>query len=137
MSCRRWQWHRTGSSWSPVRTVPVAPVWGDLGFFPKGRGSKATTTTIREQCPRPHHKGATGRVRTENQQFPVLCHCQLGQDIPHSTHRSSLRSSTSLKNQNYILFINIFNLERVQRRRRTKMFQTQLLLHDPRNPHKA
>ena len=32
--------------------------------------------------PRSHHKGATGRFRTGNQQLPVLCHCQLGQDIP-------------------------------------------------------
>ena len=32
--------------------------------------------------PRSHHKGATGRVRTGNQLHPVLCHCQLGQDIP-------------------------------------------------------
>ena len=32
--------------------------------------------------PRSHHKGATSRVRTGNQRLPVLCHCQLGQDIP-------------------------------------------------------
>ena len=34
--------------------------------------------------PRSHHKGATGRVRTGDQRLPVLCHCQLGQDIPSS-----------------------------------------------------
>ena len=34
------------------------------------------------QCPRSHHKGATGRVRTGDQLYPVLCHCHLGQDIP-------------------------------------------------------
>ena len=28
------------------------------------------------------HKGATGRVRTGDQWYPALCHCQLGQDIP-------------------------------------------------------
>ena len=35
--------------------------------------------------PRSHHKGATGRVtvRTVDQLLPVLCHCQLGQDIPN------------------------------------------------------
>ena len=27
MSCPSWQWHRTGSRWSPVRTLPVAPLW--------------------------------------------------------------------------------------------------------------
>ena len=25
------QWHRTGYSWSPVRTLPMAPLWCDLG----------------------------------------------------------------------------------------------------------
>ena len=40
--------------------------------------------------PRSHHKGATGRVRTGNQRLPVLCHCQLGQDIPDTeTERNS------------------------------------------------
>ena len=34
--------------------------------------------------PRSHHKGATGRVRTGDQRLPILCHCQLGQDIIHS-----------------------------------------------------
>ena len=34
--------------------------------------------------PRPHHKGAAGRVQTGDQLLPVLCHCQLGQDIPFS-----------------------------------------------------
>ena len=41
MSCPSWQWHRTGSRWSPVRTLPVAPLWCDLGFFPNSRGNKA------------------------------------------------------------------------------------------------
>ena len=29
------------TSWSPVRTLPVAPLWCDLGFVPNGRGNKA------------------------------------------------------------------------------------------------
>ena len=33
--------------------------------------------------PRSHHKGATSRVQTGNQLLPVLCPCQLGQDIPN------------------------------------------------------
>ena len=41
MSCQSWQWHRTGSRWSPVRTLPVAPLWCDLGFVPNSRGNKA------------------------------------------------------------------------------------------------
>ena len=35
MSCPSWQWHWqrtwTGYRWSPVRTLPVAPLWCDLG----------------------------------------------------------------------------------------------------------
>ena len=34
MSCPSWQWHRIGSRWSPVRSLPVAPLWCDLVFFP-------------------------------------------------------------------------------------------------------
>ena len=41
MSCPSWQWHRIGSSWSPVRTLPVAPLWCDLGFVQNSRGNKA------------------------------------------------------------------------------------------------
>ena len=40
MSCPSWQWHRTGSRWPPVRTLPVAPLWCDLGFVPNSRGNK-------------------------------------------------------------------------------------------------
>ena len=31
----------TGSRWSPVRTLLVAPLWCDLGFVPNSRGNKA------------------------------------------------------------------------------------------------
>ena len=41
MSCPSWEWHRIGSRWSPVRTLPVAPLWCDLGFVPNSRGNKA------------------------------------------------------------------------------------------------
>ena len=40
------------------------------------------TTTVRDQSPRAHHKGATGRVRTGDQRYPALCHCQLEHDVP-------------------------------------------------------
>ena len=51
----------------------------------KGGGSpQLIITTVREQNPRSNHKGATGRVQTCDQLYPVLCHCQLGQDIPIS-----------------------------------------------------
>ena len=35
------EWHRTGSRWFQVRTLPVAPLWCDLGFVPNSRGNKA------------------------------------------------------------------------------------------------
>ena len=38
------------------------------------------TTTVREQRSRSHLKGTTCGVRTGDQLYPVLCHCQLGQD---------------------------------------------------------
>ena len=41
MSCPSWQWHRTGSSWSPVQTLPVVPLWCDLGIFQNSRGNEA------------------------------------------------------------------------------------------------
>ena len=44
-----WQWHRTGSSWFPVRTLPVAPLWCDLGFVPNSRGNKAAAN-LRPSC---------------------------------------------------------------------------------------
>ena len=51
--------YRTGSCWSPVRTLPVVPLWCDLGFIPNSRGNKAavnlrptTTQAVREQRPR-------------------------------------------------------------------------------------
>ena len=45
MSCPSWQWHRTGSSWSPVRTLPVAPLWCDLGFVPNSLGNSEVDQT--------------------------------------------------------------------------------------------
>ena len=38
-SCPSWQWHGTGSSWSPVRTLPVAPFV--LAFVPNSCSNKA------------------------------------------------------------------------------------------------
>ena len=40
MSCPSGQWHRTGSSWSPVWTLPVAPLCCDLGFVQNSCGNK-------------------------------------------------------------------------------------------------
>ena len=41
MSCPSWQWHRTWSHWFPVPTLPVAPLYSDLGFIQNSCGNKA------------------------------------------------------------------------------------------------
>ena len=46
--CPSWQWHRTGSQF-PVQTLPVAPLWCDLGFFQNRRGNKAAAN-LRPTC---------------------------------------------------------------------------------------
>ena len=53
-----------------------------LSFLIGRRFAAALLPRLFGTNPRSHHKGATGRVRTGNQRLPVLCHCQLGQDIP-------------------------------------------------------
>ena len=53
-------------------------------FFFLRRFAAALLPRLFGTNPRLHHKGATGRVRTGYQRLPVLCHCQLGQDIAHS-----------------------------------------------------
>ena len=41
MTCPGWQWHKIGYRWSPVRALPVVPLWCDLGFFTNSRDNKA------------------------------------------------------------------------------------------------
>ena len=61
-----------------------------MRFEPALCGSTIASSTFLEQYPRSHCKGATdanatsgkGRVRTGDRRHPVLCLCQLGQDIP-------------------------------------------------------
>ena len=50
------QWHRTGSRWSPFRTLPVAPLWSDLGFFPNSRGNKAAANRRPMTAPTCHRR---------------------------------------------------------------------------------
>ena len=42
--------------------------------------------------PRSHHKGATGRVRTGDQQLPGLCHCQLASRTRSPLHYDYMNS---------------------------------------------
>ena len=56
----------------------IQRIFGRLGW----RFAAALLPRLFGTNPRSHHKGATSRVRTGDQRLPVLCHCQLGQDIP-------------------------------------------------------
>ena len=62
MSCPSWQWNRTGSSWSPVQTLLVMPLWCDLGFVPNSRGNKADANL----CPICLHIGKRHNKPKEN-----------------------------------------------------------------------
>ena len=56
---------------------------GRLDFYPSESSHKLCRfePIFAAKNPRSQHKGATGRVRTRDQQLPILCHCQLGQDF--------------------------------------------------------
>ena len=86
MSCPSWQWHRIGSRWSPVRTlpVPVAPLWCDLGFVPNSRGNKAAANLRPTSI---FFARATSEI-TKRYSFPVL-------RAPKATIR--LRSNTRIQ----------------------------------------
>ena len=87
------------------------------------------TTTVREQHPRSHHKGATvanatsgkGRVRTSDRRHPVLCPRQLGQDIPEfeskkKHHAAGGPGPHSEKNQVLVLLVMHTSFENIHRR---------------------
>ena len=63
--------------------IQVMHCYSDKYHFRVGRRfAAALLPRLFGTNPRSHHKGATGRVRTGDQRLPVLCHSQLGQDIP-------------------------------------------------------
>ena len=88
-SCRVTALPATSAAWLEL-SVPLATTVAaaascisNLGTQNSGwRFSAALLPRLFWTNPRSHHKGATGRVRTGDQLLPVLCHCQLGQDIP-------------------------------------------------------
>ena len=58
------------------------------------------------------HKGTTSRVWTGDQLYPVLCHCQLGQDIPYFL-TLWLKSIRTWANQTVnFLMLQLFKLNR-------------------------
>ena len=64
------------------QTIPTA---SNVLLYLSAIGQRFATALLPRlfgKTPMSHHKGATGRVRIGIQQLPVLCHCQLGQDIP-------------------------------------------------------
>ena len=44
-----------------------------LNILQGGGSPQLYNTAVREQHPRSHHKGATGRVQTGDRRYPVLC----------------------------------------------------------------
>ena len=86
--------------------------------------------------PRSHHKGATGRVRTGDQRLPVLCHCQLGQDI--SIHTNSPKTSqyvqihpihTTCIHTNTILYLQIHTNTDIYRQKPTNTYNHYIQIH--------
>ena len=71
-----------GVSWSLPMEVFAASSWWSVKFWIGQSFTAALLPLLFRMNPRSHHKGATGRVWTGDQLLPVLCHCQLGQDIP-------------------------------------------------------
>ena len=71
MSCPSWQWHRTGSCWFPVQTLPVALLWCDLGFVPNSGGNKTAENlspavqTQWQSLPALSRKGAVYDLRSK------------------------------------------------------------------------
>ena len=84
MSFPCWNWHRTGSRWFPVRTLPVAPLWCDL--VPNSRGNKASANSscsvISSSFPTTWLKpssqlGFRGKGRRDRHQQYILFECPM------------------------------------------------------------
>ena len=94
MSCPSWQWHRIGYRWSPVRTLPVAPLWCDLGRCPEqswlescGESPpKNKTAVLREQ----------GKSCRDKQQQNILCDLPAVDGAPNLKTRTPTRTHSAL-----------------------------------------
>ena len=85
-------------TWTRISScVPQAP----------GLGRRFAAALLPRLNPRSesHHTGATGRVRTGDQRLPVICHCQLGQDIPYIIIRYQTTLNTNWKAFQTCVFI--------------------------------
>ena len=74
---------RRSSGYIITQDVPTRqqhPVTSQRRGCANAVGAAALLPRLFGTNPRTHHKGATGRVRTGDQRFPVLCHCQFGQE---------------------------------------------------------
>ena len=69
--------------------------------------SDGTEHLIELKNHRSHHKGTTGGVPTGDQRLLVLCHCQLGLDIPHKCELE-INPNTCWRCIDYIIFCEIF-----------------------------
>ena len=81
---------RIQETWGLLRISPVLLISFERRFlWIKAEIRRSfITATVWEQCPRTHHKGATGRVRTGNQLFPVpnLCHWVTSRRTSQAAH---------------------------------------------------
>ena len=101
-------------SWSNMMSGPLPVVKLLRSAFEGRRFAAALLPRLFGTNPRSHHKGATGRVRTGDQRLPVLCRCQLGQDIPlywlSFQVESSTRAPAFAGRQNLEMFTAVFVL---------------------------
>ena len=103
MSCPSWQWHRTGSRWSQVRTLPVAPLWCDLEFVPNSRGNKAAANLrpTSGHCLRPIRVIVDGHTLTHSTRPGswLADRRRSGAYVPRPLLQSSSESSGSARDQ--------------------------------------
>ena len=99
-----WQWHRTGSSWSPVRTLPVAPLWCDWGFVTNSSGNKAAVnlrpkplnhSTIKV-CSSAAGQGlGTLQLEVRQELLPIIIHSTFRVWAPGACRSVQVKSSSS------------------------------------------
>ena len=101
ISCPSWQWHRTGSRWSPVRTLPVAPLWCDLGFVPNRRGNIATTANGTATTALAQGTVNASQISSINSIIPTLVTSN-GSESSNSITTSNLNAYGKIKTSNSI-----------------------------------
>ena len=97
-----------------------------------------STTTVRDQSHRSHHKGATGsRVRTgdERSRYPALWNCQLGQDIPVSLSSIQFLTKATWNHLKHTAWVSHFWLKSTHKSELNIMILCKLCVIDPDSHH--